>query len=345
MGGALLDYDNDGDLDLYVANYGEWSLPEDERFCGDRKRKIRQYCSPLKIRTTKHILYRNDGDLTFTDVTDAAGVGRADGHGFGVVSADLNGDGLIDLYVTNDMNPNFLYINKGDGTFEDRTEISGAALDAKGIAHSGMGVDAEDINGDGRPDLVMTNFDNEYNTLYENLGEGLFADRTPHFAMASATIPYVGWGCALADFDNDGWPDNFATNGHVDNNLTRSGKAVPYAEPPHLFANQGGKRFLAATRDAGPYFDSAHVGRGAAFGDLDDDGDIDIVVNHKDGRPGPAAQRLEEREPLDPPRAAGDPEQPRRRRRPRRGRSSAAGPSTASARGATASSRRTTPGS
>ena len=284
-GGALLDYDNDGDLDVYFANYGEWSLPKDDRSCGESDGKVRLYCSPRSIRTAKHILYRNDGNLTFTDVTDAAGVGRADGHGFGVVSADLNDDGLIDLYVTNDMNPNFLYLNKGDGTFEDRTEISGAAFDEKGRAQSGMGVDAEDVNGDGRPDLFVTNFANEYNTLYENLGKGLFADTTPYFGLASDTMPFVGWGSALADFDNDGWPDNFVTNGHVDNNLRQMGRLVDYEEPPLLFANQEGKRFRLATRDVGPYFDTAHVGRGAAFGDLDDDGDIDIVVNHKDGAP------------------------------------------------------------
>ncbi len=284
-GGALLDYDNDGDLDVYLANYGEWSLPKDDLFCGDSKGKVRHYCSPRSIRTAKHILYRNDGDLTFTDVTDAAGVGRADGHGFGAVSADFDGDGLIDLYVSNDMNPNFLYLNKGDGTFEDRTEVSGAAFDEKGRAQSGMGVDSEDVNGDGRPDLFVTNFANEYNTLYENLGKGLFADTTPYFGLASDTMPFVGWGCALADFDNDGWPDNFVTNGHVDNNLRELERLVDYGQPPLLFSNQEGKRFRLATRDVGPYFDTAHVGRGAAFGDLDDDGDIDIVVNHKDGAP------------------------------------------------------------
>ncbi len=284
-GGALLDYDHDGDLDVYLANYGQWSLPEDDIFCGDARNHVRQYCSPRKIRTTKHTLYRNNGDRTFTDVTDAAGLGRSDGHGFGVVSADLNGDGLIDLYVANDMYPNFLYLNRGDGTFADAGESSGAAYDAKGKAHSGMGVDAEDVNGDGRPDLVVTNFDNEYNTFYQNLGRGLFADRTARFGLAVDTIPYVGWGCALADFDNDGWPDFFATNGQVDNNRRRDGQVIAYEEPPHLFANQGGKRFRLATRDAGPYFDDGHAGRGAAFGDLDDDGDVDIVVNHKDGPP------------------------------------------------------------
>ena len=170
-----------------------------------------------------------------------------------------------------------------------------------------MGVDAEDVDGDGRPDLFVTNFANEYNTLYQNLGKGLFADTTPYFGLASDTMPFVGWGCALADFDNDGWPDNFVTNGHVDDNLRELGRLVAYAEPP-LLLRQPGRGSGSAWRPATPAPTSTRrtSAAGAAFGDLDDDGDIDIVVNHKDGRPGPAAQRLEEREPLDPPRAAGD---------------------------------------
>ena len=284
-GGAFLDYDNDGDLDLYVANYGAWSYPQDDIFCGDKEKHVRLYCSPKSIRTVKHILYRNNGDNTFRDVTDAAGVGRTDGHGFGVVTADLNGDGRIDIYVANDMNPNFLFLNKGDGTFEDATEASGAAFDEKGQAQSGMGVDAEDVNGDGRPDLFVTNFANEYNTLYQNLGGASFMDITPYVGLASDTMPFVGWGTALVDLDNDGWPDNFVTNGHVDDNRRKLDQPVDYEQPPLLFHSLLGKRFELATRDAGPYFDTGHVGRGAAFGDIDNDGDIDIVVNHKDGPP------------------------------------------------------------
>ncbi|GAC1465702.1 MAG: CRTAC1 family protein [Isosphaeraceae bacterium] len=294
-GGAFLDYDNDGDLDLYVSNYGEWKLPDDDKFCGEVEKKIRLYCSPRTIRTTKHFLYRNNGDRTFTDVYDTAILTidpetrklkpRADGHGFGVVTADLDGDGRTDIFVANDMNPNFLFLNKGDGTFEDATESSGAAFNEKGQAQSGMGVDAEDVDGDGRPELFVTNFANEPNTLFQNLGKGTFMDSTPFFGLAADTTPWVGWGTALADFDNDGWPDNFVTNGNVDDNRKLIGEAVEYEEPPLLFVNLKGKRFRLATRDAGPYFDTAHVGRGAAFGDIDNDGDIDIVVNHKDSAP------------------------------------------------------------
>jgi hypothetical protein len=303
-GGAFLDYDGDGDLDLYVSNYGDWEYPEDDQYCGDREHGVRLYCSPRTIRTAKHFFYRNNGNLTFTEVTDKVFTSqdpetkqrkpspRSDGHGFGVVTADFNGDGKIDIYVANDMNPNFLFLNLGDGTFDDATESSGAAFDEKGQAQSGMGVDCEDVDGDGRPELFVTNFANEYNTLYQNLGKGSFMDATPFFGLASDTMPWVGWGTALADFDNDGWPDNFVTNGHVDNNRRKlvPPQPVDYEEFPLLFwnylpPNRSERRFRLATRDAGPYFDTKHVGRGAAFGDIDNDGDIDIIVNHKDGPP------------------------------------------------------------
>jgi enediyne biosynthesis protein E4 len=309
--GAFLDYDNDGDLDLYVSNYGIWELPTDDQFCGDKVKHIRLYCSPRTIRTTQHLLYRNNGDLTFTDVYDKVFTRidpdtklrkpspRSDGHGFGVVTADLNGDGLIDIYVANDMNPNFLFLNLGDGTFDDVSETSGAAFDERGQTQSGMGVDAEDINGDGKPDLFVTNFQNEYNTLYENFGKGQFMDSTAFLGLAADSLPWVGWGCALADFDNDGWPDAFVANGHVDNNRRLLNQPIDYEEIPLLHRNVAlengaigkkgngpvaSRRFRLSTRDVGPYFSSKHVARGAAFGDIDNDGDIDIVINHKDGQ-------------------------------------------------------------
>jgi hypothetical protein len=314
-GGAMLDYDNDGDLDIYVANYGRWVYPEDHHLVGDLQKKIYLYSSPRTIKTVKHMFYRNNGNLTFTDVYDkvitiekevvtgqkeevdpktkekkAVEVKqrqrvphpRADGHGFGVVAADLNADGLVDLYIANDMNPNFLFLNRGDGTFDDVSEASGAAFDNNGMAQSGMGVDAEDVDGDGLPELYVTNFANEYDTLYMNFGKGVFYDNTAFFGLASDTMPFVKWGTALVDLDNDGWPDNFVTNGHVDDNRRELNQPVDYEQIPLLFRNLEGKRYRLSTKDVGAYFDSTHVGRGAAFGDLDNDGDIDIVVNEKD---------------------------------------------------------------
>jgi hypothetical protein len=299
-GGAMLDFDHDGDLDIFVANYGAWEYFRKPHRCGSEA--IPLYCSPGAVPTTRHILYRNNGDRTFTDVTDRAGLGRTDGRGFGVVAADLNDDGRVDLYVANDLRPNFVFLNRGDGTFEDVTESSGAALDAQGTAQSSMGIDAEDCDGDGRPELLVTNFQYEYTAYYQNLtpasatrgpepaGPVLFRDASAVVGLVADSKPYVGWGCALADFDNDGWPDAFVTNGHLDSNRQKLGPTLTYVEPPMLHRNvpageEAGRRFRRATRDAGPYFDSRHAGRGAAFGDLDDDGDIDIVVNHRDEAP------------------------------------------------------------
>lgn len=303
-GGAPIDFDNDGDLDLYVSNYGEWIYPKDDEPCevSGNGKKVRLYCSPRSIRTVEHILYKNNfketGRVSFENATLKAGVGRPPegrGHGFGVIAADLNGDGKIDLYVANDLTPNFLFLNKGDGTFVDCTETSAAAYDGNGTAQSSMGTDAEDVNEDGLIDMIVTNFQNEYDTFYLNVGGGksketgepqvFFSDQTTSFNLANDTKPPVGWGCSFGDFDNDGRPDFFVTNGHVDDNRREIGQPVDYAEPPLLFLNEGGRKFRLATRGAGPYIESPHVGRGAAFGDLDDDGRLDIVVNHKDDAP------------------------------------------------------------
>ena len=282
---AFLDYDNDGNLDLYVSRYGDWQYPRDDRFCGDDARKIRRYCPPMTLTTVKHALFRNNGDRTFTDVTDAAGVGRSDGHGFAAVAADLDGDGKVDLYVANDRDPHFLFLNNGDGTFRDVTEESGAAYDIEGRAQSGMGVDAEDVDGDGRPELFVTNFADEYNTLYRNLGRGYFLDATANFGLAVDSLPWIGWGCILADLDNDGWPDAVVANAEIDDNAESLGKRIGYQEPPLLHHNRGGKHFRLANRGAGAYFEGRHLGHGLAVGDLDDDGDLDLVINHKDGPP------------------------------------------------------------
>jgi enediyne biosynthesis protein E4 len=290
---AFLDYDNDGRLDLYVARYGQWKLPENDDFCGGTKvpgapgpERIRIYCSPKSIRPGRHTLYRNNGDRTFTDVTAAAGVARTDGRGLGVVAADLNDDGRIDLYVANDMCPNFVFFNQGDGTFRDATLSSGAGFGPEGQTRAGMGVDAEDVDGDGRVEILVTNFSSEGLGLFTSLGDGFFEDRARKNGLIDDSLPWVGWGCALADFDRDGWADCFVSNGHVDDNLGRLGNHFSrYAEPALLYQNRHGAGFALATRDAGSYFARDHVGRGVAYGDFDNDGDVDLVVNHKDGPP------------------------------------------------------------
>jgi hypothetical protein len=282
---AFLDYDGDGDLDLYVSRYGDWQYPRDKKFCGDFARKIRRYCSPKELATTRHSLFRNEGHGTFRDVTLEAGIARDDGHGFAVVAGDLDGDGRTDLYVANDQDPNFLFLNAGNGTFRDATVDSGAALSVDGRTQAGMGVDAEDLDGDGLPELFVTNFADEYNTVYRNLGRGMFADATARFGMAADSLPWIGWGCALIDLDRDGWPDAVVANGHIDDNAGSDGSPVAQAEPALLHQNVEGRRFRLATAGAGPYFATDHIGRGLAYGDIDDDGDIDLVISHKDGMP------------------------------------------------------------
>ena len=298
-GGALLDFDGDGDLDIYVANYADWSYERDkDRFCGDRdgtasQKLVRTYCGPKVLLTTRDDLYRNDGLKDgvphFTDVTEAAGVARTDGHGFAAVACDLDGDGRTDLNVANDQCPAFTFLNKGDGTFRDATDSSGAGYDDKGQSLSGMGVDAEDLDGDGLPELMRSHFSKEYNTIHQNLGGGLFEDRAPSYGVNMDTMPYVGWGCVLGDFDSDGWPDAFVANGHTDDNYHLMGKTdEPFRQPPLLHRSvpyRKGRRMVKANADAGPYFTSDHLGRGVAYGDLDDDGRLDLVVNQLDSRP------------------------------------------------------------
>jgi hypothetical protein len=287
-GAAFLDFDHDGHLDLYVSNYGEWSADAPRPYCGDKARGLRTICSPTTIKPIRHVLYHNRGDGTFEDVTEKAGVGRSDGRGLGVIAADLNRDGRIDLYVANDKCPNFLFLNRGDGTFEDASETSGAAGNEAGEFQGSMGVDADDVDGDGWPELVVTNFRGEGLTVYHNLKGGSFLDVSSAAGVIPDSKPYVGWGVSIADFDHDGWPDLLAVNGHVDDNLPLFGTDIPQAEPAKVWRNPGAPRRPISFRpvaDAGPFFGVPHVARGAAFGDIDNDGDIDVVVSRLDATP------------------------------------------------------------
>jgi hypothetical protein len=281
---AFLDYDGDGWLDLYVSCYGHWVYDEPHEFCGDEAKRVRIFCPPSMIPPERHFLFRNRGDGTFEETTLRAGVLRRDGRGMGVVAGDFNKDGRIDLYIANDMCPHFLFLNKGDGKFDDVTNSSGAAVTESGHYQGGMGVDAEDLDGDGFPELFVTNFDGEYNTIHQTTDGRNFEDITATAGIVRDSIPEVGWGCSLADFDNDGWPDMLVVNGHVDDNLVKLGRDGEYAQRAMVWHNRGQCRFRLV-QNPGPFFAVGHAARGAAFGDLDNDGDVDVVISRMDNRP------------------------------------------------------------
>ena len=193
-GAAFLDYDGDGNLDVYVSCYGEWTAEGEHPYCGDRERKVRIYCSPYSITPAAHHLYRNRGDGTFEETTEPAGVGRKDGRGLGVIAADVNRDGLADLFVANDGCPRFLFLNRGGGRFEDVSESSGAALNEAGEVQGSMGLDVEDLDGDGWPELFVSNFRGQYNTLYGNHHGTNFVDVSASAGIVSDSLPWVGRG-------------------------------------------------------------------------------------------------------------------------------------------------------
>ena len=280
---AFLDYDADGSLDLYVCNYAKWTW-ETRRWCGNRARQVRIYCSPHSVEPEMDALYHSLGDGRFEDEAVSTGIASRPGRAQGVVAADLNQDGKIDLYVGNDLNANAFFLNQGNGKFEDATEISYAGYDFKGSMQAGMGVDAADVTGDGLPELFVTNFQNEHNTLYLNMADGLFQDSSQQFGVYAAGLPWVGWGAAFADFDLDGYLDLVVTNGHVDDNLHLLGENSPYAQPPLMWRQEAGK-FRELGPQAGEFFTQRHVGRALVVADLDNDGDQDLVIGHQDERP------------------------------------------------------------
>ncbi|PYV17253.1 MAG: hypothetical protein DMG07_06290 [Acidobacteria bacterium] len=276
---AWLDFDGDGWLDLYVANYLDFTYDKNP-YCGERTAGRRGYCHPDHYNGVPNLLYRNNHDGTFTEVGKKAGIVLDDSKGLGVVAGDFNGDGRIDLYVANDSVRNFLFRNNGDGTFSEIGVVSGAAYDENGKAQAGMGTDMADYDGDGRPDLLVTNLDTEYNTLYRNLGRDLFQDVTVAAGLGGEISTFdVGFGTGFVDYDNDGWKDIFVANGHILDNIALSKPQMRYAQPKLLYRNLGNGTFADVTATAGAALSVPHVSRGAAFGDLDNDGDIDVVVS------------------------------------------------------------------
>ncbi len=278
---AFADTDRDGDLDLYVADYVDFTLAN-HHACRKGEAGIVAYCQPDAYEALPDRFLVNEGNGIFREATAAAGLDAVGpGAGLGAVFADLDEDGWPDLYVANDQDPNHLFLNRGDGTFEDRSLLSGAALNDRGEAEAGMGVDAGDYDGDGRLDLVVTNFEGESNGLYRNLGGGSFADARFVAGIAQPSIPLLAFGVDLADFDHDADLDLVIANGHVHDNAAEIFPTSRYAQRNQLFENLGGGRFREVL-DAG--LDVVRVSRGLATGDLDGDGDLDIVVvNSNDG--------------------------------------------------------------
>jgi hypothetical protein len=276
---AFVDYDHDGHLDLFVANYVVWSI-ESELSCSGPS-GAPDYCGPRSYEApAPDALYRNNGDGTFTDVSVAAGLRAAFGNGLGVVCGDYDDDGLIDIFVANDQTPNQLWRNQGDGTFQNVAEIAGCAVDHRGEAKAGMGVDAADLDDDGDLDLLVVNLTAQSDSFFRNEG-GYFADDTARVGLGAASRKFTRFGMAMADFNDDGWLDLYEVNGRVSRTDT-AGAGDPYAEPDMLYAGRAGGRFEEVRPPGGTTRDLVATSRAAAFGDLDGDGGIDIVVVNRD---------------------------------------------------------------
>lgn len=280
-GAAWLDYDVDGKLDLFVARYVDWSIEKD-LFC-TLDGKTKSYCTPESYKGQSGILFRNKGDGTFEDVTRAAGLHDPTAKALGIALLDYDSDGALDLFVANDTQPNRLYRNRGKGTFADVATAAGIAFNEAGVARAGMGVDAADVDGSGRPSLVIGNFSNEMMALYVNEGNGLFIDEGPASTIGRVSLLKLTFGCFFFDYDLDGQLDIFAANGHVADDISRVQPRVTYAQPPHLLRQTGKRRFEDVTARLGADFVRPMVARGAAYGDYDRDGDPDILVMTNNG--------------------------------------------------------------
>ncbi len=287
-GCAFLDYDRDGLLDLFVSNYIDFdikSAPEPGSGPHCRYMGLAVNCGPRGLKGESNLLFHNEGGGKFADVSNKSGISKSGDHfGLGVLVSDFDNDEWPDVYVANDKSASLLFRNKHDGTFEEVGVYSGVAYDPNGKATSGMGVAAADFDRDGMLDILKTNFTDEAASLYRNSKEGLFVDESAAFGIGG-NRKWVGWGAGFADFDNDGWPDILLVNGHVFPELDTAGTAVPFRHPRVLYRNVGGKRFEDVSAKAGPVITTPRVGRGAAFGDFDNDGRVDVVINEMNATP------------------------------------------------------------
>jgi enediyne biosynthesis protein E4 len=280
---SFLDYDRDGWLDLMVLNYADFSVANSPACYAATT--ARDYCTPKVFRAPGNRLFHNKGDGTFEDVTAAAGIDKDFGHGLGVVTADFDGDGWPDIYVANDGDPNQLWINQKNGTFKNEALLAGAAVNRDGQAEAGMGVDAGDFDGNGTEDLFVTHLMDQTNTLYTNLGKGLFEDRTREAGLGLPGHRFTGFGTLFFDYDNDGWLDLLIANGAVQllPDLMRKGDRFALGQPNQLFHNDGKGRFVETSDRAGDALQLLEASRGAAFGDIDNDGNTDVLLTNNNG--------------------------------------------------------------
>ena len=287
-GCAFLDYDKDGHADLFVANYLKFDpqttpKPGENSYCWYRGVPVS--CGPRGLPFDRNILYRNNGNGTFTDVSRASGIDLPDqNYSLGVLTGDFNNDGLVDIFVACDQTPSLLYINQGNGKFTEEAVLRGVAFDENGKAMSGMGAAAADYDGDGWLDVFRSNFSDERETLYHNRGRGEFDDATVSAGLSRNTR-FVGWGCGFFDFDNDGWKDILLVNGHVFPEIERLGIDIRYKDRAILYRNSGDGKFADISENAGPGVLERHSARGAAFGDYDNDGLIEVLINNQNEPP------------------------------------------------------------
>jgi hypothetical protein len=279
---AFLDYDNDGRLDLFIARYLQWNFDLGKKLCGGKTPADRAYCHPDEFGPVSSYLFKNNGDGTFRDASETSGIGQHKGKALGVAFHDFNGDGLMDISVANDSHAQFLFRNSGDGAFEEVALIAGSAYTEDGQVFAGMGTDFADLDNDGRPDILTTALPHQSYAFFHNTGDELFNYASFSSDLSEITQLYSGWGMRVFDYDNDGGKDVFIANSHVMDNIGMTNPNLQYRQKPLLLKFLSGK-FVNVSAQAGEPFAQAWAARGAAFGDYDNDGDIDIAIATCDG--------------------------------------------------------------